>query len=101
MSYHRIGSNPSGYGRAPPSFTPPAVKGIDDGTINLLVSTSTLAVGVDILGVRHVAIHGGPLVRTQQFSPLDVAQMISRAGRRKTGFALFPYQKSDHYWGDM
>jgi hypothetical protein len=53
-----------------------------DGNVVIIVSTSTLSTGVNIDGVRNVAI------MSRDFDKNDIAQMIGRCGRRKPGFAL-------------
>jgi hypothetical protein len=52
------------------------------GTVQLIVTTSTLATGVNIMGVRHV------VVWSPRFTAPDLAQMIGRCGRWGIGYAF-------------
>ncbi|SNQ59050.1 Superfamily II helicase [Candidatus Methanoperedens nitroreducens] len=75
------------------------------GIIKVLISTSTLAWGVNlparIVVIRDVEIND-PLEGNKELSPIDLLQMLGRAGRpqyddRGYGWVIVPYAKAEMY----
>lgn len=75
------------------------------GIIKVLISTSTLAWGVNlparIVVIRDVEIND-PLEGKKEISPIDLLQMLGRAGRpqyddKGYGWVIVPYTKADAY----
>lgn len=75
------------------------------GIIKVLISTSTLAWGVNlparIVVIRDVEIND-PLKSNKELSPIDLLQMLGRAGRpqyddRGYGWIIVPYTKADMF----
>lgn len=76
-----------------------------EGIIKVLISTSTLAWGVNlparIVVIRDVEIND-PLEGNKEISPIDLLQMLGRAGRpqyddRGYGWVIVPYTKAKIY----
>lgn len=75
--------------------------GFREGVIKVLVSTSTLAWGVNlparVVVIRDVEIYD-PIAGTKDISPIDLLQMLGRAGRpgydtRGKGYVIVPYAR--------
>jgi hypothetical protein len=69
------------------------LKRLVSGKVLAIVTTTTLATGVNVDGIEHIAIWNDPvnsslLSTKQSFSSHELAQMIGRCGRWSPGFAL-------------
>jgi replicative superfamily II helicase len=79
--------------------------GFRAGLIRILVSTSTLAWGVNlparVVVVRDVEMYD-PIQGNRDISPIDLLQMLGRAGRpgydtKGKGYVIVPYGRADEY----
>jgi hypothetical protein len=68
-----------------PLYEKEVMKGLERGTITVVFSTSTMATGVTIPGIRHVGVTVSP----SRTDPRMIHQMLGRAGRRAPGFGFF------------
>jgi hypothetical protein len=67
-------------------YTRHVMQAFAQGTIFVIVTTATLATGVNVVGVRNVVIW------SRDFGHDEVAQMIGRCGRQALGFAFLFFQ---------
>jgi hypothetical protein len=65
-----------------PWYVTESLARLASGAVHLIVTTSTLATGVNVAGVNHVVLW------STDFVAVEKAQMIGRCGRHQLGFAL-------------